>query len=295
MGTAQLGRRKEGTGWQEYPERINNRQVIRTLEGALQDLAKIDEQLQKSNNVQDYILSRETYLAIREMEDLKRREQRILEILETIGIAAPPFKTPLLLLFTLLGWRQSMRTDKLRELIRLMKELDEAFRGQGMEMQALIENKQEIPADLLMRFPGKHFFMLSLRSCGKAEIIFNEKRERFFRKKENGGLRIILPDPVAVAMLQATSLQKHYRPFFGGTSRAARRPLCRLMVVCEPSRLGKHRDELYQTFGEVKALSVHYEKGGSIFAVNREDVLNFVKEYLQFRINKEKTNDKVKR
>ena len=70
--------------------------------------------------------------------------------------------------------------------------------------------------------------------------------------------------------------------------RAAKRPLCRLMVVCQPSRLAQHQEELYEAFGEVRALSIHYEKGGSLFAVNREDVASFVKQYLAFRIEKER-------
>lgn len=88
-------------------------------------------------------------------------------------------------------------------------------------------------------------------------------------------------------------LQKHYRPFFGGTSRAAKRPLPRILVIWKPSRLAQHREELYETFGSVRVLSARYEKGGSLFAVNREDVIMFVKEYLAFRINKERGDEKI--
>jgi len=188
----------------------------------------------------------------------------------------------------LLGWRKGLRCEKFRQLVDLIKELNETFGDQGIEMEGLIEKPYHTPTDVLLRFPGRHFFLLCLRSCGNAEIVFNEKRERFFQKKPNGGLRVISPDPVGVAMQQATTLQKHYRQFFGGTSKAARRPLCRLMVVCQPSRLAQHREELYEAFGEVRALSIHYEKGGSLFAVNREDVASFVKQYLAFRIEKER-------
>ena len=293
MGTAQLRRRKEATGRQEYPEPIDNQQVIRTLEQALQDLEKIDEQL---HNVQDYVFPKETHLAIREIEDLKRKEQRIFEFLEIAGVASLPFNTPLSLLFTLLGWRQSVRYDKLRRLVKLMKELDAAFREQGIEMQALIEHPSNEPVDLLIRFPGKHFFLLCIRSYGDAEVFFDEKKQKFFQKRANKrGRRAILLDPIDTSMQQIIWLQKHYRSFFGGTSRAAKRPLCRLLVVCEPSRLGKHREELYETFGKAKVLAARYERGGAIFAMNREDVVRFIKEHLAFRINKERTDNDVER
>ena len=283
MSASQLGKTKPPTEWREYPEPIDNQQVIRTLEQALQDLEKIG----------DVTIPKETHLAIREIEDTKLREERIFAVLEAAGVASLPLSTPLSLLFLLLGWRQGLRYEKFRQLVHLMKELDEAFKDKGIEMEALIEHSQNTPVDVLLRFPGRHFFLLCLRSCGHAEIVFNEKRERFFQKKPNGGLRVILPDPVGMVMQQATTLQKHYRQFFGGTSKAARRPLCRLMIVCQPSRLAQHREELYEAFGEVKALSIHYEKGGSLFAVNREDVVVFVKEYLAFRINKERGDDRV--
>ena len=296
MGTAQLAKRKEATGRQEYPEPIDNQRVIRTLQQALQDLEKIDEQLKNCDNVQDYVFPKETHLAIREIQDLKRKEQRIFEILQIAGVASLPFNTPLSLLFTLLGWRQGVRYDKLRRLVQLMKELDAAFREQGIEMQALIEHPSNEPIDLLIRFPGKHFFLLCIRSYGDAEVFFDEKKQKFFQKRANNkGRRAILLDPIDTSMQQIIWLQKHYRPFFGGTSRAAKRPLTRILVVWPPSRLGKHRDELYETFGEAKVLAARYERGGAIFAVNREDVVKFIEEYLAFRINKERTDNDVER
>ncbi|MGY2837734.1 hypothetical protein ACVWXE_001805 [Thermostichus sp. MS-CIW-41] len=202
--------------------------------------------------------------------------------------------TPLSLLFLLLGWRQGVRYEKVRRLVELMKELDEAFKGQGLEMTALVEHPTNEPVDLLLRFPGKHFFLLGIRSYGDAEVVFNEKRQRFFQKKpDDKGLRSILLDPVDTLMQHVVWLQKHYRPFFGGTSRAAKRPLPRILVIWKPSRLAQHREELYETFGSVRVLSARYEKGGSLFAVNREDVIMFVKEYLAFRINKERGDEKI--
>ena len=156
-------------------------------------------------------------------------------------------------------------------------------------MTALVEHPTNEPVDLLLRFPGKHFFLLCIRSYGNTEVVFNEKRQRFFQKKpDRKGLRSILLDPVDTSMQHVVWLQKYYRPFFGGTSRAAKRPLPRILVIWKPSCLAKHRDELYETFGEIRVLSVRYEKGGGIFAVNREDAIRFIKEYLAFRIEKEK-------
>ena len=284
MGASQVGKTKAPTEWREYPEPIDNQEVIRGLELALQDLEKIG----------DVTIPKETHLAIREIEDAKLREERIFAVLEAAGVASLPFSTPLSLLFLLLGWRQGVRYEKVRRLVELMKELDEAFKGQGLEMTALVEHPTNEPVDLLLRFPGKHFFLLCIRSYGDAEVVFNEKRQRFFQKKpDDKGLRSILLDPVDTLMQHVVWLQKHYRPFFGGTSRAAKRPLPRILVIWKPSRLAQHREELYETFGSVRVLSARYEKGGSLFAVNREDVIMFVKEYLAFRINKERGDEKI--
>jgi len=278
MSASQVGKTKAPTEWREYPEPIDNQRVIRTLEQALQDLEKIG----------DVTIPKETHLAIREIEDAKLREERIFAVLEAAGVASLPFSTPLSLLFLLLGWRQGVRYEKLRRLVALMKELDEAFKDQGIEMTALVEHPTNEPVDLLLRFPGKHFFLLCIRSYGEAEVVFDEKRQQFFQRKDNNkGRRNILLDPISTSMLQMIWLKKHYRPFFGGTADAANRPFARILVIWKPSRLAQHREELYQTFGSVRVLSARYEKGGSVFVLNREDVVKFVKEFLASRTKKE--------
>jgi len=125
MGVSSLGKTKAQTEWREYPEPIDNQRVIRTLEQALQDLEKIGE----------FTIPKETHLAIREIEDAKLREERIFALLEAAGAVSFPLSTPLSLLFLLLGWRQGLRYEKFRQLVNLMKELDEAFKDEGIEME----------------------------------------------------------------------------------------------------------------------------------------------------------------
>ena len=263
----------------EYPEPIDNQEVIRGLELALQDLEKIPE---------DFVIPKDVHLEIRKIESQEEKTKRIMEILEAAGVDSSVCHTPLSLLFPLLGWRQGVRYEKVRRLVALMKELDAAFKDQGLEMTALVEHPTNEPVDLLLRFPGKHFFLLCIRSYGDSEVVFDEKRQQFFQRKDNNkGRRNILLDPISTSMLQMIWLKKHYRPFFGGTADAANRPFARVLVIWKPSRLAQHREELYQTFGSVRVLSARYEKGGSVFVLNREDVVKFVKEFLASRTKKE--------
>jgi hypothetical protein len=168
--------RDENNTKREYPEPIDNQKVIRGLELALQDLEKIPA---------DFVIPREEHLEIRKIESQEEKTKRIIEILGAAGVENNVWNTPLSLLFLLLGWRQGVRYEKLRRLIELMKELDEAFQGQGLEMNALVEHPTNEPVDLLLRFPGKHFFMLCIRSYGDAEVVFDEKRQQFFQEKNN--------------------------------------------------------------------------------------------------------------
>jgi hypothetical protein len=264
---------------QEYPEPIDNQEVIRGLELALQDLEKIPA---------DFVIPKDVHLEIRKIESPEEKANRITQVLEAAGIDSSVCHTPPSLLFLLLGWRQGVRCEKVRRLVALMKELDAAFKDQGLEMTALVEHPTNEPVDLLLRFPGKHFFLLCIRSYGDAEVVFDEKRQQFFQRKDNNkGRRNILLDPISTSMLQMIWLKKHYRPFFGGTADAANRPFARILVIWKPSRLAQHREELYQTFGSVRVLSARYEKGGSVFVLNREDVVKFVKEFLASRTKKE--------
>lgn len=163
----------------------------------------------------------------------------------------------------------------------LMSQLVEAFENEDIQITVGLQPEGLRDIDLFLRFPDKEFILIQIRSLGNSKVFFNEKKEALQFRRRGGGLKTWKPDPLGELIEQERWLRKHRPDLLGGSSRDKRRPISKLLVLSNITTLDDHSEQLYNTIGEQKYLTIR--KTGTVSIVTKDQVLNFVGDYLQSR------------
>lgn len=256
----------------EHPEQFSAQTV-------LHELKTLEEQL-SSDTFGSYVAPLESR---RRLQALEREQADVSAIASIVGIASIatlpliPFSASLFGL--LLAWKPLTRLQKVSRLIKVISFLLEEFQDVEIETLPLIPIPGRQPLDLFIRFPDKKFLAFSMRSFGESTIVYDEEKQALFCKRGYKGRKRWEPDPTLELSDQVYWLRKNRRELFG-SSRGARKPVAKVVVVCGKTRLeNPHDQSLYVTVGQKKFLLIAKE-GGACFVIHQSQVVDFVRSYI---------------
>ncbi len=131
--------------------------------------------------------------------------------------------------------------------------------------------------DLFVELPEKQFFLISIRAPGKGTIFYNEKRELFGLRRgyKTGNSYYDRPDLIAEAKNHELWLRKNRRDLFGGSSKDAKKPALRLLVIAKPTEIRAMPGHLYDTVGNLRVPFIRNSKG-SIYILLEEQICEFI-------------------
>lgn len=169
--------------------------------------------------------------------------------------------------------------QKLARLIKVMRLLLEKFEHLGVQIFPTLEvPEQRNPLDLFVRFPKKAHILISIRSKGESQIVYNEAKEGLYVKRDKKGIKDWKPCPL-VELADYTNWLTKNRQIFGMSSREVRNvPLTKVLILCKPTSIYNHRDELYTAIGSLKLLLL--KRKGAAFLIPEEDIVKFIKAFL---------------
>jgi len=215
------------------------------------------------------------------LKDLERQRELL-----TIGayaagcgaLAGVTFFTPLIPAFMpslaiLLG-----RLQTVSQQVLLMQRLIEAFEEEGIEIHPRLNPPDLKQIDFFLRFSDKKFILLKIGSQGDSTVSFNESTEKLQYRKKGGGLKNWEPDPLSVLNLQVLWIARERRDLKGGSSRDARRPVAKFLILWGATKLGDHNEHLYSTMAGYQALWI--KKFGATCIVQEDQAIEAIKAYL---------------
>lgn len=131
--------------------------------------------------------------------------------------------------------------------------------------------------DLFVELPEKQFFLVTIRAPGKGTIFYNEERELFGlrRGRKTGNSYYDRPDLITEAKNHELWIRKNRRDLFGGSSRDAKRPALRLLVIAKPTEIRAMAGHLYDTVNNLNIPFIRNSKG-SIYILSEEQVCEFI-------------------
>jgi hypothetical protein len=172
----------------------------------------------------------------------------------------------------------NIRIEKLTRIIDVMEALLSKFEPSGIRIFPTITQPEGNPIDLFVQFPKKAHILISIRSKGNGQVIYNEERTTLYFKRGEKGRRIWLPCPLTELGDYAMWMNKN-RLMFGMSSKEIRNlPLAKVLALWEPTRLNRHRQHLDSTVGSVERFAITGK--GVAFLIMKEEVTDFIKAYL---------------
>ncbi len=173
--------------------------------------------------------------------------------------------------------------QKVGQVLEILSLILHQFQREGVQIIPLLEVPGHQPVDLFVKFPSKEFLIISMRSLGEAKVFFRAEKEALYIRRTKGsrGLKQWMPDPLRELREQELWLRKNRRDLFGGSSRDSRRPLAKVLVLWSPTKLGEHKEDLYDTIGDEKFVTIR--KSGTTTLVPKEEILEFISAYLTLR------------
>lgn len=263
----------------DYPETIDNRAVI-------QELETLQEKIQEGE-VAEYVApidNRET------LQKLELEKDELSAIIKSIGfgsILTGLTTFSIALLGLLLAWKPMVRLEKVSRLIKVMKLMLENFEDEGIEMLPLVKIPKAQPIDLFVRFPGREFLIFAIRSHGEAIAVYHQSKDALYLKRPKKGMNRWKPDPLTELSEQEFWLRRNYRNLFGGSAKATRRPMAKVLVVWGQTQLDEHEEQLYASVSDKKFLFIRREQGGAFYVIHQSQVIDFVRAYLAQRQSQE--------
>lgn len=174
------------------------------------------------------------------------------------------------------------RTQKINSIFRNAKVLDEAFQERQIQIFVDLPMPDHGRLDLFVEFPlppKKAVFAIAFRSQGKSTILYNERKESFYIRRGDAGLKRWTPDHVERLGVQGFWLRMNRQEELFGTSRNDRnRPIVKLLVVTGQTKIKKHSDTLYTTVGDQTVLLI--QRRSSIYVLREEQLLPFIQAWL---------------
>lgn len=169
----------------------------------------------------------------------------------------------------------------------MVQAIREAF-GNDVIVDHRVQAGEQQDLDIFVRFPAcQVMFAFSVKSWGLGKVVFNEKQGFLcFRRPANGGLsRKDAPDPLNEILDHEWWLRRNNRGIFGGSSRAAKKPVRKAIVFAKPTEIQRHRPHRYSEIS-----NHHYvfcERGkSSIFLISEEQLIDFIKDNLAAELAK---------
>ena len=171
------------------------------------------------------------------------------------------------------------RLQKVSQLIKIVGDILDKFESLGVELFIRLDVPNYQPIDLFVKFPTKDFVLLSIRSLGDCKIVYNEKTKALYAKRQKGkGLRQWKPDPINELCEQEFWLRKYRRDLFGGSSKDSRRPLAKILVLWQLTKVANHAEHLYAIMDGQKFLCIRNK--GTVSIIPSEKIINFIEAYL---------------
>lgn len=169
--------------------------------------------------------------------------------------------------------------EKLARIIRVGKAFVDNFESMGVRLIPCIEVPKINPLDLLVEF-NNCFLYISIRSMGKASILYNEKLEILQVKRKDKGLNKWYPDPISELNTYQYYMSKNNHGY-GITSYKMRSPYAKILLISGETTLGQHRKELYTTLGGREYLALPKTNvRGTTFVITENMIIDFAKAYL---------------
>ncbi len=189
------------------------------------------------------------------------------------------FFSPLWVLMGLV-YKPMIRVTKLARIVKVMRPLLEEFEEQGIQIFPCLEVAGHDPLDFYIRFPEAQL-LVSIRSMNNAEVVYNERTEHLYsrKNKKKGGLRKWLPCPLVELSDYQAWLYKT-RQLFGLTSKQVQKfPLAKVLVLWSSTTIHEHREELYTSIGSLQFLAL--KRKGTAFVIQEDNIVDFVNAYLE--------------
>lgn len=257
----------------DYLETIDTQAV-------LQELCVVKDRL-LSEEVANCVAPIDSQKILQELEAEKKDLANVSLSLLSSSVLLGLTTFALSLLGLLLAWKPMTRLQKVTRLIALIKGILEEFEDLGVETLPLIQVPDVRPIDLFVRFPGKEFILFSIRSFGDATIVYNESKQTLYYKRGRKGSNKWKPDPLMELSEQAYWLKKNRRELFG-SSKGARKPMPKVLVVWGNTKVDQHQDHLYSSLGNQKFLFLPRE-GGACYVIHQTQVIDFIRAHLAQR------------
>jgi hypothetical protein len=150
------------------------------------------------------------------------------------------------------------------------------FPGVKITPQVPIEGTSRY-LDLFVELPEQRFFLILIRAPEKGVIFYNEEREVIClrRGRKLGITYYDRPDLISEAKEYEHWIRKNRRDLFGGTSRGAKRPALRLLVIAQPTQIRPMPEHLYDTVNNLKVPFIRNSKG-STYLLLEEQLCKFL-------------------
>jgi hypothetical protein len=203
-------------------------------------------------------------------------------LVATIAIPEPVTKLGSLLVGTVGVNLVLKRTQKINNILRNGRALNEAFTEQEIQIFTDLPVPDQGRLDMLVKFPlppKKAVFAIALRSQGKATVFYNEQKESLYVRTSGSGLKPWKPDHIERLGIQGFWLrQNRQEELFGTSSRDKNRPVIKLLVVTGETKIGQHSDHLYTEIGDQRVLLL--QRRSSIYVLKEGQLLPFIKAWL---------------
>jgi hypothetical protein len=174
------------------------------------------------------------------------------------------------------------RTQKINNILRNAKALDEAFKDQQLQIFPDLPVPERGRLDMLLKFPippRKTLFAVALRSQGKATIFYHEQKQALYVRQYQGGLKLWKPDHIEQLALQEFWLrQNRQQELFGTSHRDKTRSVVKLLVLTGQTKLGQHNESLYTDIGDQRVLLL--QRRSTIYVLEEKQLLLFIKAWL---------------
>lgn len=179
--------------------------------------------------------------------------------------------------FAALKWTE-WRSAKVSRLLKTMKLLLDQFELKGVEIYPKIPIEGMYPIDLFIRFPKQAHLIVSIRSKGDTEIVYNEVTEEVRVRKKNRTTNRWHPNPLVELADQERWIAKNRWQFGMSVKEASKTPTAKVLALCSPTKADEHRKELYSEVGTLKPLAIR--RKGTAFVIQEEELADFVAAWL---------------
>jgi hypothetical protein len=228
----------------------------------------------------DFQLPPHNEAALERIREGKDYESTVALVASGAALASGGMVHPLGWVLFALAYKPLVRVEKLARLEKLTTLLLQEFKSQGIQVFPVLKVEDNHPIDLFIRFPKKAHLIVSIRSRGDSEVVYNEKREILQVKKKNkSGLTTWRPCPLVELSDYERWVTKN-RALFGMTSKeVTKTPTAKVLVLWSPTKAASdHNPHLYSEMGSIRLLALR--RKGTAFVIQQEEVTELVKAWL---------------